>query len=105
MSHDWPGNLRELSHELERGLIFSDGRALDLGSKGTQKSDAPISFPDQLRNAAWQLPEAGFDLQLALKSLESEIIEEAIETMNGNLSAAARRLGVPRDYLRYRVDR
>lgn len=103
--YDWPGNLRELSHELERGLIFSGGKPLDLGSKPSRVDAADQNSRSSLRNPAWSVPEEGFKLQAAMKELEDALIAEILESLDGNISAASRRLGVPRDYLRYRLDR
>jgi len=30
MAYDWPGNIRELSHAIERAMLFCEGRAIDL---------------------------------------------------------------------------
>jgi len=49
----------------------------------------------------WRFPEQGFDLEEAVLRL----IRKAIEESNGNVSAAARKLGVPRDYVRYRLQK
>lgn len=95
--HVWPGNVRELAHELERAVIFSgeDG-ALDFTHLGP-----PPSVPaGGWRNPAWHLPESGF----ALEQVEAELIAEALRETQHNVSAAARRLGVTREFLRYRLE-
>lgn len=106
-AYEWPGNLRELSHELERGIIFSGGKALDLGETAASGSTAVNEEAGNasMRHPTWSVPDEGFDLQTAMKALENELIEETLEAVDGNISAAARRLGVPRDYLRYRLER
>lgn len=101
-SHQWPGNIRELSHELERALIFCPTDALDLGPLETE-SVVGARAADSLRNPLWDLPEEEFSLQQSLAALENELIAEALQLADGNVSAAARRLGVPRDYIRYRT--
>ncbi len=30
MAYDWPGNIRELSHAIERAMLFCEGRAIDI---------------------------------------------------------------------------
>ena len=77
-------------------------------------TEEPLDFPnlpggiaDSVSTAAgndwlspgWSFPDEGFDLEDAILRL----IQQAIEQKNGNVSAAARILGVPRDYLRYRL--
>jgi DNA-binding NtrC family response regulator len=94
LAQPWPGNVRELSHELERAIIFGGDHPLDFAHLGS-----PIVPSAEWRNPAWQLPPAGF----ALDSVVSDLIAEALRATNNNVSAAARRLGVNRDFLRYRV--
>ncbi|MCX6953941.1 MAG: sigma-54 dependent transcriptional regulator [Verrucomicrobia bacterium] len=96
LAQPWRGNLRELSHELERALIFGHGTALDFAHLGGAPSAA--SAPSW-RNPAWQLPEAGFTLD----GVVADLVAEALRASNNNVSAAARRLGVTREFLRYRL--
>ncbi len=51
-------------------------------------------------NEDFEFPESGFAYEKEILRL----INLAIEQTNGNVSEAARRLGVPRDYLRYRLN-
>ncbi len=96
LAQPWPGNVRELAHELERAVIFCEGVA-DL--EFAQFGGGPAAAPAPWRNAAWRLPESGFSLDDVVKAL----IEEALRETGGNVSAAARRLGVTREFLRYRI--
>ena len=94
LAQPWRGNVRELSHELERAVIFSTGPSLDLAHLG------PGSLPPpSWRNPAWQLPESGF----ALEGVINDLVAEALRLSGNNVSAAARRLGVTREFLRYRL--
>ena len=99
--HSWPGNVRELAHELERGVVMNDpGSPLDFpnlpgGTNAPQGMDAG----DDWLSPGWAFPDEGFDLEDAILRL----IRKAIGQANGNVSSAARILGVPRDYLRYRL--
>jgi DNA-binding NtrC family response regulator len=93
----WPGNVRELAHEIERAVIFHGAGPLDFAELGPVpvESQAPAAW----RNPAWRLPAAGFSLEAAT----NEFIVEALRETDGNVTAAARRLGVTRDFLRYRL--
>jgi ActR/RegA family two-component response regulator len=51
------------------------------------------------RNPAWQLPEDGFSIDQVVDAL----VTEALQATGQNVSAAARRLGVTREFLRYRL--
>jgi len=53
---------------------------------------------DQWFNPAFQYPEKGFNIEEAVL----EMIDHALKQTNQNVSAAARLLGVNRDYIRYR---
>jgi two-component system, NtrC family, response regulator AtoC len=99
-SYSWPGNVRELSHELERSLVFEDGPDLELSQMGggpapmTGQTDSQGWF-----NPAYAFPAQGFSLEEAIQTL----IAHALKQTGDNVSAAARLLGVSRDYLRYRL--
>ncbi len=114
LGYGWPGNVRELAHELERSLVFEDGEALNFDSllgagggnlvtapaAGSAIAAAPSPGPsDTWWNDGFRFPEQGFDLEAAILHL----IRQALKQSGGNVSAAARRLGVSRDYLRYRL--
>lgn len=93
----WPGNVRELAHELERAVIFGGGEELRVPHPGGGAGERAAAA---WRNPAWVLPETGFSLDGAV----DELIAEALRETGDNVSAAARRLGVTRDFLRYRVE-
>ncbi len=118
LNYGWPGNVRELSHEVERALVFEDGPALQFDSllgagggetAGTTTADQRFPAPnlapgsgvptDEWFNAAYRFPESGFQLEEAILRL----IRHALQQKAGNVSGAARLLGVSRDYLRYRL--
>jgi len=103
-AYDWPGNVRELSHELERGLIFQGETELDFAELGGVASDALVATdPTALLNPAFTLPEAGYAFEDALQNLTQTVLQQALDAHDGNVSAAARQLGVPRDFVRYRL--
>ena len=100
--HRLPGNVRELAHELERALVFEEGPELTLeqlraeavpGSEGVLKSG-------EWFNPAFVFPADGFSLEEAVQQL----IRHALRQTGDNVSAAARLLGVTRDYVRYRLE-
>ncbi len=96
-AHRWPGNVRELAHEIERALVFDDDQL-------TFSSLAHVGAAPGANDAAWvspqfKLPESGFSLEAAIDAL----IRRALAQNDGNVSAAARVLGVTRDYVRYRL--
>ncbi len=102
LAYGWPGNVRELSHELERAIVFEENDQLSfdqlmgvsIDSQATASTNTPGWF-----NESYVFPPAGFSLEEAIL----EIINRGLKQTNGNVSAAARLLGVSRDYLRYRL--
>jgi DNA-binding NtrC family response regulator len=97
LAQPWRGNIRELAHELERAVIFTPGQSLDFAHLATPATDA--ASPATWRNPAWRLPSEGFTLDRVIDGL----VAEALHETEGNVSAAARRLGVTREFLRYRL--
>jgi transcriptional regulator with GAF, ATPase, and Fis domain len=51
------------------------------------------------RNPAWRLPNEGFTIDQAI----DDLIAYALRDTDHNVAAAARRLGVTREFLRYRL--
>jgi DNA-binding NtrC family response regulator len=104
-SYPFPGNVRELANLLERALIL--GRGLEL-----QSEDFPLQPGDPVSNRlstevtieqlAAQLPEQ-LDLREMLARLERSLIERAINASGGVQAEAARRLGLSRSDLGYKL--
>ena len=99
LSYDWPGNVRELSHELERALILGEAGDLEFPSLSGFSNTEILGSKDDWLNPLWEFPEEGISLEDAINRL----IQKALDHTNGNVSGAARLLGVQRDYIRYRL--
>ncbi len=99
LAHAWPGNIRELAHEIERAVIFAAGPTLDLATLAPPAPSTATSPGPVWRNPAWRLPESGFSVDQVIDAL----VAEALRETDQNVSAAARRLGVTREFLRYRL--
>ncbi len=99
LSYDWPGNVRELSHELERALILGEAEDLEFPSLSGFSNTEILGSKDDWLNPLWEFPEEGISLEDAINRL----IQKALDHTNGNVSGAARLLGVQRDYIRYRL--
>jgi formate hydrogenlyase transcriptional activator len=87
--YHWPGNIRELQNVIERAMILRDSDTF-------------------LVDQAWLQPEAEpwAGLQPVLINQERELIEAALAETRGRISGpdgAARRLGVPRTTLEYKI--
>ncbi|MBS97508.1 MAG: sigma-54-dependent Fis family transcriptional regulator [Oceanospirillaceae bacterium] len=118
MSYKWPGNIRELENMIERGVILTDNNhTIDMDSFFPSLSEP--SHPLNVINMRGELnrapatetatnPPAETPAQLlkegfSLEQLEHQLIREAMEQSGGNISAAARLLGMTRPQLAYRL--
>jgi DNA-binding NtrC family response regulator len=93
--HYWPGNVRELQNVIERACALANGSVLgssDIRLDAQRAKAANSSEP--------VLPEG-----MTLEQWEDEIIREALRKADGNKSQAARRLGLSRNALRYRLSK
>jgi DNA-binding NtrC family response regulator len=99
MAYQWPGNVRELSHELERAIVFESGAKLHLEQLQTPIDPDKTAAHTEWLNPNFRFPPEGFVLDDALAVL----IGRALKQTGNNVSAAARLLGVSRDFLRYRL--
>ena len=98
LSHPWRGNVRELNHELERTIVFEDGDEWEFSSLPASNENNNNGNNNELFNEKFNFPKEGFSLEETI----GRIIQHAITQSGGNVSAAARLLDVPRDYIRYR---
>jgi len=84
--HAWPGNVRELDHTLERAVLMAQGplvRGVDLGLRGGGPATRLEDLP--------------------LEEVERVLIRKALERHGGNVSQAAKALGLSRSALYRRL--
>ncbi|MBC2606351.1 sigma-54-dependent transcriptional regulator [Pelagicoccus albus] len=98
LSYDWPGNVRELLHEIERALVLGDPSDLSFVGLDASANPSVADGGDDWLRPGWSFPDSGFSLDDAIDRL----VDKAIDQCEGNVSKAARLLGVARDYIRYR---
>jgi two-component system, NtrC family, response regulator AtoC len=105
LSYPWPGNIRELSHVIERAVLWSRDNTIDvehlsLTTPARIATDNPeqASEPEPVQLAPSELPQGG-----DLPQWERTMIERAMRDAGGNQTKAAQRLGITRDTLRYRL--
>jgi DNA-binding NtrC family response regulator len=87
--YEWPGNIRELQHAMERAVILSQGKVL-------MPKDVFVKTPaqDQQLNTGYNLEE-----------MERNIITQAMKKVNGNITEAAKELGLSRAALYRRLEK
>ncbi|WP_422358951.1 sigma-54-dependent transcriptional regulator [Reichenbachiella sp.] len=87
---NWPGNIRELQHATERAVILTDrDQLLASDFQNNRTSEKKIGNPDSLN----------------LKQMEISFIEKAMALHEGNVTHAAKELGIDRLALHRRLEK
>lgn len=89
--HSWPGNIRELQHAIERAVIMSEGEKI-------ARSDFKLSSQKNVGG------EVGLG-SLNLQEIEKLLVEKALNKHKGNISKAAKDLGLTRAALYRRMEK
>ncbi len=86
MKYAWPGNIRELQHTIEKAVILSESNVLK---------------PEDLfvKNSSTQVNQ----VFSTLEEMERQMMQQALDQNNGNLTAAATQLGITRQTLYNRL--
>jgi len=89
-SYSWPGNIRELRYCIERAVILIDGDELRSRDFAALDSNNAISAPAASQSGS-------------LEQIEETTIRAALQNHRGNISSAARELGLTRTSLYRRI--
>ena len=92
--YPFPGNVRELEHALERAMIMSDSDTLQ---------EADFHFLTTHKNPAISIQLKTNSLNL--DEIEKDMIQKVVEKHNGNISKAAKELGLTRASLYRRLEK
>jgi len=88
--YEWPGNIRELQHAIERAVIMSDGKSLKISD-----------FQFLVKDGPEELIRDNYDLEV----LEKWAIDRCLKKYGGNVSKAASELGLTRGSLYRRMQK
>lgn len=88
----WPGNIRELQHAIERAVIMSDNSSL---------TPEDFFFLSEKPSNATEDSENTFNLD----EVERNVIQKAVDRNGGNISKAAKELGLTRASLYRRLEK
>jgi Nif-specific regulatory protein len=92
-AYHWPGNVRELENVIERAVLLADGDVI-------HGHHLPPSL--QMNRYAPRREDHG-DFTVRVRSFEIELITEALKDTNGNQTAAARKLGISKRIIQYKI--
>src|SRR5438105_8124186 len=102
LTYNWPGNVRELRTAIEHGVVMATGNKI-----------TPRDLPTALRQAAGASLPRGISPSKAfgeksspldLHETERKLILQALATTNGNVTAAAKKLGISRRTLHRKIN-
>lgn len=79
----WPGNVRQLKNIIERAAVLARGNRITLRE-----------LPEELQQQSPKVKKA--DAIKPLRVLEQQAIQDALQSCSGNISKAARKLGISR---------
>ena len=89
LEHSWPGNVRELDHAVERAVLLAQGDSIQTTDLALRRSS----------DGAPRLEE------LSLEEVEGLLVQKAMARYSGNVSEAARALGLSRAALYRRLEK
>jgi DNA-binding NtrC family response regulator len=92
-SYVWPGNVRELKHQVSRAVLLCHNSLV---------TDVDLALPVYRINDSSLKIDAQ---QSALDAAEKAILQQALAETRNNVSEAARKLGITRMTMRYRMDK
>ena len=92
----WPGNVRELANLMDRVALLAEGAVVSAADLDLPASPGRIESPGPTESGA---------LRASIDTVARGRIEEALRETQGNVTAAADKLGIPRSTLRYQLDR
>src|SRR5262249_45859651 len=109
-SHTWPGNVRELRNVIEQAVLTAGGDTIDERHLGIAPAEllGAASVPPLAPSEVSAFAAAG-DVATAvgttLMDIERMAIGRALAQTQGNVTRAAKLLGISRDTLRYRIEK
>jgi Nif-specific regulatory protein len=95
MSYHWPGNVRELENCIERSVLLCSGKSIE----------AHHLPPTLQKKDASEKSSAAGTIDAAVSALEYEMIVAELKACDGNMAAAARKLGLTERQMGLRVKR
>jgi arginine utilization regulatory protein len=107
LKYNWPGNVRELRHVIESMVNITDEDLLSTKNLPIYLKEVIDMKEEDLRNVDKFENRISFKISLkeAIERTEKEYIIKALAFCSGNVSRAAELLGIPRQTLKFRMDK
>ncbi len=109
-NYNWEGNVRELKHLIESMVSLSDCKILDVHHLPAYMYDrifnnkiANNSSTESEKNILLNLDD--YNLKSILEDKEKEVITQVLKITKGNKTKAGKILGIPRQTLKYKIDK
>jgi len=93
--YSWPGNVRELENVIERAIVMTNGRTIEL-------EDLP-PYLQQAQTSGILAADANLSIKKASRRLERSLISRALEKTGGNRTQAAKILEISHPALLYKM--
>src|ERR671919_1822177 len=100
---DWPGNVRQLENAVSRMIALSGGG--EIGPESFPEGARDVRAPNDLADESPSATDGVFSLREQIDALERNVIGRTMTAARGNVSEAARRLGISRNTLTERLKR
>ena len=101
--YEWPGNVRELDNIIQRHVALCKGKEIESVQLRDHVPASSAEGPAAARG--FGIPEQGMDLEERLEEVETGYLREALSATGGNMTEAARLLGMSYRSMRYRVQK
>ena len=102
LNYNWPGNVRELRTAIEHGVVMANGPKITLRELPmSTRQGAAVNLPGGITaSKAWGEKASPLDLH----ETERKLIMQALATTSGNITAAAKKLGISRRTLHRKIN-
>lgn len=101
--YSWPGNVRELENLIQRAVTLCEHDRLDVDDLFGERSKARSA--GRISNGSTDLPPEGISLDEKVRDLEMEYVKRAMEMTGGNMTKAARLLGMSLSSFRHKLNK
>ena len=102
LTYNWPGNVRELRTAIEHGVVMATGQKITLRDLPMAVRQAGRATSPRGISAAEAFAEKSSPLDL--HETEKKLIMQALAATNGNVTAAAKKLGISRRTLHRKIN-